>query len=112
MGRDARTRVGILIILVNAAVTTSIARGQESLQSALGASDDRQGADVFGAVKDSLKLLLIEHATRIAFQDKTRRELGGNFWIDYRRSVRVPRQWGDTDAWWVNYIGHPIHGAA
>src|SRR5678815_479600 len=24
----------------------------------------------------------------------------------------MPRQWGDTDAGWVNYLGHPIHGAA
>ena len=55
---------------------------------------------------------MIEHGTRVAFQDKTRRELGGPFWSDYGRSVRVPRQWADTDAWWVNYIGHPIHGAA
>ena len=26
--------------------------------------------------------------------------------------MRVPRQWEDTDAWYVNYVGHPIHGAA
>jgi hypothetical protein len=73
---------------------------------------DRDGADVLGAVRDSLKLLLVEHGTRIAFQEKTRRELGGNFWRDYRRSVRMPPQWEDTDSWPVNYIGHPIHGAA
>jgi hypothetical protein len=78
----------------------------------VGSQDDDKGTDVVGAFSDSLKLLLIEHATRIAFQGKTRRELGGNFWADYRRSVRMPPQWDDTDAWWVNYIGHPIHGAA
>ena len=74
--------------------------------------EDRDGADVVGAFADSLKLLLLEHGSRIAFQEKTRRELGGPFWGDYKRSVRVPKQWDDTDAWWVNYIGHPIHGAA
>ena len=68
--------------------------------------------NVAGAFTDSLNLLLIEHATRIAFQEKTRRELGGPFWRDYKRSVRMPHQWEDSDAWWVNYIGHPIHGAA
>jgi hypothetical protein len=31
---------------------------------------------------------------------------------DYRRSVRLPRQWADGDGWFVNYVGHPIHGAA
>jgi hypothetical protein len=74
--------------------------------------DDEQGADVLGAFVDSFRLLLMEHAGRIAFQPKTRRELGGNFWSDYRRSVRMPGQWADAYAWWVNYIGHPIHGAA
>jgi hypothetical protein len=73
---------------------------------------DADGVDVFGTFADSLKLLLIEHTIRIAAQEKTRRELGGPFWSDYRSSLRVPRQWEDSDAWWVNYIGHPIHGAA
>jgi hypothetical protein len=59
-----------------------------------------------------LRLLMLEHGIRVGFQEKTRRELGGHFWHDYRRSVRMPRQWADTDSWWVNYIGHPIHGAA
>lgn len=86
---------------------------QDPLPSSFSVEDnDDDGADVMGAFADSLKLLLLEHGSRIAFQGKTRRELGGNFWADYRRSVRLPRQWDDTDAWWVNYIGHPIHGAA
>ena len=74
--------------------------------------DDRTGTDVLGAFTDSLKLLMLEHGSRVAFQDKTRRELDGPFWTDYRQSIRMPRQWEDSDAWWVNYIGHPIHGAA
>lgn len=65
-----------------------------------------------GAVTDSLRLLMIEHTTRIAFQEKTRRELGGPFFADYVRSVKVPGSWGDGDGWMVNYVGHPIHGAA
>ena len=31
---------------------------------------------------------------------------------DYARSVRMPQTWGDGDSPFVNYIGHPIHGAA
>jgi hypothetical protein len=73
---------------------------------------DRGGADVVGVFVDSLKLLLLEHGSRVAFQEKTRRELDGPFWRDYKRSVRIPSQWEDADGWWVNYIGHPIHGAA
>jgi hypothetical protein len=57
-------------------------------------------------------LLTIEHATRIAFQEKTRRELGGPFFEDYMRSLKIPTTWNDGDRWPVNYVGHPIHGAA
>lgn len=103
--------IAALICVGSITAGGSIASGQ-GLESTLSGVDDREGADVIGAFKDSLKLLLLEHGSRIAFQSKTRRELGGNFWTDYRKSVRVPGQWGDTDAWWVNYIGHPVHGAA
>ena len=61
---------------------------------------------------DAMALLGIEHGIRLAFQPGTRRELRGNFWRDYRQSVRVPTAWEDTDSWLVNYVGHPIHGAA
>jgi hypothetical protein len=106
-------RTAILILLLGIfSANTSLAFGQEPLHPTLTSTDDREGADVLGSFADSLKLLMIEHGWRVAFQEKTRRELGGNFWADYRRSVRVPGQWGDTDAGWVNYIGHPIHGAA
>ncbi len=68
--------------------------------------------NVRGALAGSLKLLFLEHGVRIAAQEKTRRELGGSFFGDYKRSVRMPRTWGDTDGWVVNYVGHPLHGAA
>lgn len=68
--------------------------------------------DVLGAFGDSFKLLAIEHAIRVSFQEKTRSALKGRFWRDYRRSVRVPSQWEDGDRWPVNDVGHPIHGAA
>ena len=65
-----------------------------------------------GAIADSFRLLLIEHVTRVAFQQKTRSELSGPFLKDYLRSVKIPRTWEDGDSSGVNYIGHPIHGAA
>jgi hypothetical protein len=68
--------------------------------------------NLWGAIGDSMKLLMIEHGWRIAFQEKTRRELTGPFFQDYIRSVKRPTQWDDTDSWMVNYIGHPLHGAA
>ena len=65
-----------------------------------------------GALVDSLRLLVLEHTTRVVLQQKTRRELGGPFFSDYRRSVRMPKTWGDGDSGRINYVGHPIHGAA
>jgi hypothetical protein len=91
---------------------SATAYAQDPLTASANSRDDGKGTDILGAFGDSLRLLLIEHGTRIAFQEKTRQALGGPFWSDYRRSVRIPAQWSDTDAWWVNYIGHPIHGAA
>jgi hypothetical protein len=100
----------LLATLLLAPLAAAAAAAQDTLT--IGAQDDNEGADVLGTFVDSFKLLMIEHTWRIAFQEKTRSELGGNFWLDYHRSVRIPRQWGDTDAGWVNYLGHPIHGAA
>jgi hypothetical protein len=65
-----------------------------------------------GALVDSLHLLMIEHGIRVAFQHKTRRELSGGFFADYRKSLLIPDSWEDSDSWAINYVGHPIHGAA
>src|SRR5262245_21464858 len=46
-----------------------------------------------GVFADSLKLLAVEHGVRIVAQEKTRRELGGPFVPDYRRSVHIPTAW-------------------
>jgi len=104
--------VGVFLLAAASPLGVASAGAQDRLTPSAASHDDREGADVLGAFRNSVKLLIIEHGTRIAFQEKTRRELDGPFWSDYRRSVRMPRQWNDTDAWPVNYIGHPIHGAA
>lgn len=63
------------------------------------------------ALEDSLRLLLIEHGTRM-MQPSVRRNLEGPFVRDYRMSLRVPTTWDDGDSWVVNYIGHPVQGSA
>jgi hypothetical protein len=65
-----------------------------------------------GVMTGSLNLLSIQHATRVAFQDWTRDELGGPFFSDWSRSLRMPHTWGDGDHWSVNYLGHAVQGAA
>ena len=98
-----------LVIVVVFGPLASTAGAQATLPTSAVSEDARGVGQLLG---DSFKLLMIEHGTRIAFQEKTRRELGGPFWSDYMESVRVPGQWSDTDSWAVNYVGHPIHGAA
>lgn len=97
----------------------TLAAHSEEPRDALPAAADQDASDLAparstlkGAIADSLRLLMIEHTTRIAFQEKTRRELGGPFFVDYQRSVKIPNTWDDGDNWAVNYVGHPIHGAA
>jgi hypothetical protein len=104
-------RVVAILLLWTVVPAVWPVEGQE-LQPALVSTDDGKGADVLGAFATSLNLLFIEHGIRVAFQEKTQRELKGPFWRDYQRSVRIPRQWEDSDPWWVNYVGHPLHGAA
>ena len=76
-----------------------------------GALAQSANVDLAGVFTDSLKLLVVEHGVRLV-QAKTRQELGGPFWEDYTRSVRTPTRWEDGDPWIINYLGHPIHGAA
>ena len=83
----------------------------QSLESSLGSGPSRR-ADVKGAIEDSIRFLMIEHAIRIGTQERTREGLKGPFFPDYKRSVSVPAQWGDTDRWFTNYVGHPGQGAA
>jgi hypothetical protein len=99
--------------LLLGAVPTSAWADSEPTHSSHDASDVPATASTWkGAIVDSFRLLVIEHGTRVTFQDKTRRELGGPFLADYRRSLRIPDTWGDGDSWPINYVGHPIHGAA
>ena len=110
-------RAILAAVLVFGAASPALAQGEDPPvvagvrdQISTGLTQDR--LDVKGVIGDSLRLLLMEHGLRVTFSEKTRRELAGPFFHDYIASVRMPRQWDDGDGWFVNYIGHPIHGAA
>ena len=62
------------------------------------------------AFNESVRLVFVQHAFRIAFQEKTRSQLGGPFFSDYAASAKI-HGWGDGDPWFVNYVGHPLQGA-
>ena len=61
---------------------------------------------------DSARFLSFQHGFRIAFQEKTRRYLGGSFFRDYGSSLKGLGGWGDGDDVYTNYLLHPLQGAA
>jgi len=97
----------VVAILLSLALVTPL-RAQSDLSSNVGS--DR--VSIKHVVEDSIRLLAIQHATRIGLQEKTRRELHGDFFGDWKRSVHVPHQWGDGDSGLTNDVGHPGQGAA
>jgi hypothetical protein len=115
--RTAASLAGLLFVLhvvafAESETETVPATDEPQLHTPSTVPSGRERTDVKGTIEDSLKLLMLEHLGRIAFQEKTRRELRGPFFPDYARSVRMPGPWSDGDSWFVNYVGHPIHGAA
>ncbi len=76
------------------------------------AARSEQRSGMKDAIGDSLVLLATQHVLRVSLEGKTRRELSGPFFADYRRSLRAPEQWSDGDSALTNYVGHPLQGAA
>ena len=103
-------RAGLAVLLL--AITAWPTAGQGQTLSGAARDHESSRTDIKGVIAGSLRLLVMEHSVRIAAQGKTRQELRGPFWRDYRRSIRSPRQWNDRDGWLVNYVGHPGHGAS
>lgn len=76
------------------------------------AIESRRRFDWQSATLDALRFLMLEHAARIAFQDKTRDRLGGPVLKDYCETLRArSRSFGDGDSFFTNWIAHPIQGA-
>lgn len=105
MSTVLRASVGITLLVI---VPLSPLHAQSELDTHV-VSDQTSLKRVF---EDSMRLLAMQHALRIGLQEKTRRELDGHFFSDYKRSVHVPHQWGDGDSGLTNYGGHPGQGAA
>ncbi len=62
------------------------------------------------AIKQSLMFLVVQHGYAFT-QAKTRRELKGNFFGDYVKSVKSLHGWADGGRFFTNYIAHPMQGA-
>lgn len=71
-----------------------------------------QGTGWKSVSSDAARFLSFQHVYRIAFQEKTRRFLGGPFLKDYGSSLKGLGGWKDGDGAYTNYVLHPLQGAA
>jgi hypothetical protein len=62
------------------------------------------------AIEQSMLFLAVQHGYALT-QPKTRRELRGDFFKDYVRSVRSLRGWADGGKFFTNYVAHPMQGS-
>jgi hypothetical protein len=62
-----------------------------------------------GAMTQSLYFLGIEHAFRLT-EEKTRNELKGPFFPDWKESVAGLQGWSDGGRFFTNYIAHSMQG--
>ncbi len=76
-----------------------------------GERDDTSG-EAFnwkGAMTQSLYFLGIEHTFRLT-EERTRTELKGPFFPDWKASVEGVQSWSDGGSFFANYIAHPMQG--
>jgi len=62
------------------------------------------------ALGQGFVFLVAQHSYRLN-EAKTRDQLSGPFWKDYREAVRGLNGWGDGGKVFTNYIAHPAQGA-
>lgn len=62
------------------------------------------------ALIQSGMFLAVQHGFRMS-QKRTRRELDGEFFGDWARSVKSLRGWRDGDKIFINYVAHPLQGS-
>ena len=77
-GASRSTSLHMLVLVLLLDVTRASAQSTLEAEPPPDASDLPRAASTWkGAIVESFRLLVIEHSTRIALQDKTRRELAG-----------------------------------
>lgn len=71
--------------------------------------DQVQWRDLF---KQSFYFASIQHSFRVMTEPGTRDGVRGSYWSGWRRSITSLHGWSDGDPFYVNYVGHPMQGAA
>jgi hypothetical protein len=62
-------------------------------------------------LRDSLVLLVVQHAYRIGFEEGTRENLDGPFFEEWFASASTLCCWDDGDRLTTNYLWHPLLGS-
>ncbi len=62
-----------------------------------------------GAARQSFYFLSVQHSLRMV-QPKTRAQLSGPFFEDWKKSIQGIRGWRDGDSMFTNYVAHPMQG--
>ena len=97
-----RTGLSAVVVLFFIASPSTANAGERDNTN--GATDNREGA-----ATQSLYFLGIEHAQRLT-QEKTRNELKGPFFPDWKESVAGLHGWSDGGSLFTNYIAHSMQG--
>lgn len=71
---------------------------------------EKSDINIGSLLADSMRFLAVQHGYRVFYEEKTREKLGGNFFNDWFRSVRVSG-WDDGGRFFTNYVAHPMMGS-
>ena len=97
---------------INAAAT-ELAAASVAQQPALAAPAEAGRIEWSGLLRDSVRMLLTQHAGRLVLEEPTRDKLRhGPFFEDYFHALKTWKGWGDNNKFFTNYVAHPAMGSA
>ena len=105
----ASERKPALVVSEDVVARAAAAAGQDA--PAVGHGTSRGGVAWGPLFRQSVAMLLTQHAYRAAFEDGTWDETTrGPFWDDYVNSAKTLCCWDDGDKFTTNYLFHPMMG--
>ena len=106
----ASERKPALVVSEDVVARAAAAAGQDA--PAVGHGTSRGGVAWGPLFRQSVAMLLTQHAYRAAFEDGTWDETTrGPFWDDYVNSAKTLCCWDDGDKFTTNYLFHPMMGS-
>ena len=94
------------LVLLCSALLVPLARADDSVHN------PEEGVNWEGLLKQSGVFLSIEHGFRFSTERATRHNSHRMSFRGYSQSLGNMHGWADGDPFYVNYVGHPMQGAA